>query len=407
MIRSAILFVAAIILACVVHVPWARAQGEDVRDRLPRTGACADFVNNEWESMSRSDEQRPSFLEMFSSVLAEGNRSEYCHDKISDPADIVDYWERHLDYPVGSVHLNVMETWWYFGRQCLVQMCAQGNRAATGASPPGTSNIPPPVSVPRPTTNPPGTVECGNGRHCAPGNICINGGMSCLSRSSNRVCSNGTSYCKAGTHCTSQNQCAWDLPAGAVRCGGGYCNAGYMCTKDAQCAPAGAVRCGGGYCNAGNICTQDDHCLSLTSNRVCANGSTYCNEGFHCTVDKHCMPDYSPKTTNLDQDHCARVVSVTDDFDDNVRFFGHPSQLLTIKVLLSIQCTVPVRLYICWAADTNVADLRPLTVGPTWTTANPVQFIANILNGRKPNYKVTSLVCPIGHPYCLLPCDPL
>jgi len=174
------------------------------------------------------------------------------------------------------------------------------------------------------TCAPLGSVCCGNGRYCGAGNICTNSGMQCLSRSSDRVCPDG-SYCNPGHHCVDGNRCAPDIPPGAVDCGGGrycdagnicinngsqclsrtservcsdgtYCNPGHHCVAGDRCVadlPAGAVDCGGGhYCEAGNICVNGgSQCLSRMSDRVCSNGTNYCNPGFRCTADDRCVSE--------------------------------------------------------------------------------------------------------------------
>lgn len=172
------------------------------------------------------------------------------------------------------------------------------------------------------TCAPLGSVCCGNGRHCDAGSICTNNGAQCLSRSSDRVCPDGT-YCNPGYHCAAGDRCVADIPPGAVDCGGGrYCQAGNVCTNNGQCLPRssdrvcsdgsycnpgqhcvagdrcmadippGAMDCGGGrYCEAGSVCVKNDQCLSRMSDRMCPNGTQYCDPGFRCTAENNCVSE--------------------------------------------------------------------------------------------------------------------
>ena len=68
MARRFEVIVAAIVLTVtnIVIVNPAFAQGEAIIARLPNNGQCAAFAHDEWPALSRSDEQRPAFLEAVS-----------------------------------------------------------------------------------------------------------------------------------------------------------------------------------------------------------------------------------------------------------------------------------------------------------------------------------------------------
>jgi hypothetical protein len=119
---------------------------------------CSAFRDSEWPDTRRSDEQRPAFVEIFASLMDEGPRSKYCREEgLVDRDEIDKYWRRHLDYPVGSVHARGMETWWYYGRQCMADICEASSAASMSGRKPDRSP-PAPAPAPPPAPQPPRTA---------------------------------------------------------------------------------------------------------------------------------------------------------------------------------------------------------------------------------------------------------
>ena len=126
-------------VCAAVPIPASAAQSPDtVVLRLPTTPGCNAFRDGEWPSARTSSSGTAQIIiERFTSIMSEGRSSRYCSGPLVDRGEIAKYWRMQYGAkPEGSLRGQAMETWLYYSRLCMAEMCGAPAVAPPAPSPP-------------------------------------------------------------------------------------------------------------------------------------------------------------------------------------------------------------------------------------------------------------------------------